>query len=88
MLAVADQNPSIIQGELSATLAGERPHMTPAMDGSATGGLATRRSDERDGRARWIYLTCSGVDLLREPERMHERHVAESLGKADRDHLM
>ncbi|MBV9066923.1 MAG: MarR family transcriptional regulator, partial [Methylobacteriaceae bacterium] len=64
VLAVTADNPGINQADLATALGVERPRMVPIINKLERRGLARRAIDARDGRARRIYLTRSGSDLL------------------------
>jgi DNA-binding MarR family transcriptional regulator len=65
VLAVAADNPGINQADLASALGVERPRMVPIINKLEKRGLAKRLVDSRDGRARRIYLTRSGKNLLK-----------------------
>ena len=85
VLAVAADNPGINQADLALALGVERPRMVPIINKLEKRGLAKRLVDGRDGRARRIYLTRSGNELLQVLKTKFAEHQRRMLLRLEAD---
>ncbi|GAA4622382.1 MarR family winged helix-turn-helix transcriptional regulator [Actinoallomurus vinaceus] len=91
LLAVLWERDGSTPGEIAAALNVTTPTVVKMATRMATGGLLTRRRDDRDSRLVRLWLTDTGR-ALREPIEAERRHLEEKitadLTETERRHLM
>jgi DNA-binding MarR family transcriptional regulator len=91
VLAVIRHNPGLRQTQLSFALGIKTTNFVPLLDELERRGLAARRPIAGDRRARGLFLTPSGQDLLARLEKLaaaHEARVTTRIGAAGKAQLL
>ena len=91
VLEVLRHNPGLRQTQVSAALGIKTTNFVPLFDALERRGLAERRPIPGDRRARGLFLTPQGQDLLTRLERLlatHEAHFTARIGADGKRHLL
>ena len=91
VLEILDRNPGAAPSAVSSALGIKRTNFVPLFDELARRGLAERRTDPGDRRARGLFLTASGAELVaraRAAILAHETRLTERLGQNDTGTLL
>jgi DNA-binding MarR family transcriptional regulator len=86
VLEILDRNPGAAPSAVSSALGIKRTNFVPLFDELARRGLAERRADPGDRRARGLFLTAPGAELVaraRAAILAHEARLARRLGQND-----
>jgi DNA-binding MarR family transcriptional regulator len=91
VMTVIGANPGLSQMAVAKRLGIERARLVHLLDGLEQRKLVKRVQSPCDRRSHALYLTAQGETSLRQFKRLaaeHERHVAEKIGKENRDRLL
>ena len=91
MLTVIGANPGLSQMAVAQRLGIERARLVHLLDSLEDRKLVKRVRSRTDRRSHALHLTARGQTSLRQFKLLaaeHERHVAEKIGKANREQLL
>ncbi|MDI4237978.1 MarR family winged helix-turn-helix transcriptional regulator [Bradyrhizobium sp. Arg237L] len=91
VMTVIGANPGLSQMAVAKRLGIERARLVHLLDGLERRKLVKRVQSPSDRRSHALYLTAQGETSLRQFKRLaaeHERHVAEKIGKENRERLL
>ena len=91
VLTVISANPGLTQMAVAKRLGIERARLVHLLDSLEGRKLVKRVPSATDRRSHALHLTPHGQDSLRKFKRLaaeHERHVAEKIGKENRERLL
>ena len=85
VLEVLHHNPGLRQTQVSAALGIKTTNFVPLFDALERRGLAERRPIQGDRRARGLFLTKPGQELLARLEKLIEEHEARFTARIGQD---
>jgi DNA-binding MarR family transcriptional regulator len=91
VMTVIGANPGLTQMSVAKRLGIERARLVHLLDSLERRKLLKRAPSATDRRSHALHLTAHGKDSLRKFRRLaaeHERHVAEKIGKENRERLL
>ena len=91
VMTVIGANPGLTQAAVAKRLGIERARLVHLLDSLEQRKLVKRVSSATDRRSHALHLTAPGEEQLRKFKRLaaeHERHVAEKIGKENRERLL
>lgn len=91
VMTVIGANPGLSQMAVAKRLGIERARLVHLLDSLERRKLVKRVLSATDRRSHALHLTAHGQDSLRKFKRLaaeHERHVAEKIGKENRERLL
>ena len=91
VMTVIGANPGLTQAAVAKRLGIERARLVHLLDSLEQRRLVKRVPSATDRRSHALHLTAQGQEQLRKFKRMaaeHDRHVAEKIGKENRERLL
>jgi DNA-binding MarR family transcriptional regulator len=91
VLKIIEANPGMPQGRLGELLNIQKTNLVALIDEFRLRGLVTKERLAGDGRQRRLTLSLSGVELMGEVEKAHDRHrasLAQILNHEERAQLL
>jgi DNA-binding MarR family transcriptional regulator len=91
VMTVIGANPGLSQMAVAKRLGIERARLVHLLDSLEQRNLVSRSASATDRRSHALHLTARGKAALAQFKRLaaeHERHVAEKIGKANRERLL
>lgn len=91
VMTVIGANPGLSQMAVAKRLGIERARLVHLLDSLEQRKLVKRVQSVADRRSHALHLTAHGQDQMRKFKRLaaeHERHVAEKIGKGNRERLL
>jgi DNA-binding MarR family transcriptional regulator len=91
VMTVIGANPGLTQAAVAKRLGIERARLVHLLDSLEQRRLVKRVPSATDRRSHALHLTAQGEEQLRKFKRLaaeHERHVAEKIGKGNRERLL
>jgi len=91
ILVIIEANAGLSQSELAQAALLDRSSLVPALDKLEGRKLVERRASDADRRVNGLWLTPTGVTLLKKLKQRvhnHEKRLASSLSAPERDQLL